>query len=207
MTEQTSLTPPGVDDEPVAEEQPEAAPPQRSPRLPWIVAGVASVVAVAAIVAAILFASWWAPLHNEARDREEAHTIGSEFALHLTSFEGETIDEWVAETQEWATGSYAEQLNRLFDEELRAALRDADVVSQGSLLNLFVQDADGGEATLFAVVRQTIDNRFTEEPFEDELRMEIVLQQVDDEWRVSDVAVLGPGQLTMPPPVDEGSAP
>jgi hypothetical protein len=187
-------------------EQPTA--PGGRPRLPWVVAGIAAAVAVAAVGVAILFVSWWAPLHTEARDRETVQTLGSEFAVHLTSFEGERIDEWVEETRGWATGTYAEQLDRLFDQELREALRDAEVVSVGTLLNLFVQDADDGEATVFAVIRQTVDNRFTEEPFEDELRMEIVFQQMEDTWLVGDVAVLGPpGPLGVPAPVEEGISP
>jgi hypothetical protein len=172
-------------------------------RLAWIVAAVAGFVAVLAIVGMVILFTWWAPLNNEAQDREQVRRVGESFTVHLATFSGETIDEWVAETQERATGNYAQQVDELFDEELRAALRELEVESQGELVNLFVQEVGGDEATLFALVRQTVQNAVAEEPFEDELRMELQLAREDDEWLVSDVAVLGPAQGGVAAPVPE----
>jgi Mce-associated membrane protein len=182
---------------------PEAGPVAAAPsRRRWVVPALL-VWAVLATVAAVVLATWWAPLHSEGQNRRAAEALASDFAVHLTTFDGEHIDAWVDETQAWATGTYAQQLTQLFDPELRAALREAEVSSQGTVLNLFVQEASGDEATVFAVVVQQVENRFSEQPFSDELRMEITLQRDDGDWLVSDVAVLGPGGLGLGPGLEE----
>lgn len=159
--------------------------PPRGRRLPWVLTAVATVAAVA-------FAAMWAPLYTADKDRERVRGAAEELVLHLTTFEGETIDEWVQATQRMATEEYAEEVNTLFDPELRAALRDAQAKSVGRLVNLFVQDVDGDDALVFVVVRQTITNAQTAEPVEDELRMQIELVQDGGRWKAAEVEVLGP---------------
>lgn len=157
----------------------------RGNKLPWYIATVMTVAAVA-------FAVMWAPLYMANADREEVREAAEDLVLHLTTFEGETIDEWVQETQRQATDEYAEEVNTLFDPELRAALRDAQAKSVGRLVNLFVQDVDGDDAMVFVVVRQTITNAQTSEPVEDELRMQIELRNEGGQWKAAKVEVLGP---------------
>lgn len=158
---------------------------RRGPKLPWYLAAVATVLAV-------VFAAMWAPLYLEKTDRERVREAAEDLVLHLTTFEGETIDEWVQQTQRQATDEYAEEVNALFDPELRAALRDAQAKSVGRLVSLFVQDVDGDDAMVFAVVRQTITNAQTSEPVEDELRMQIELRADGGQWKAAKVEVLGP---------------
>lgn len=158
----------------------------RDPRLAWTVAMVTT-------IAAIGFALAWAPLYSADRDRERVRQAAEQLVLHLTTFEGETIDGWVQETQRRATDQYAEEVNTLFDPQLRAALRDAKAKSAGRLVNLFVQDVDGDDALVFAVVRQTITNAASPTPVEDELRMQIELRRIDGGWKAAKVEVLGPG--------------
>lgn len=153
----------------------------------WSVAAVTSALA-------IVFAVMWAPLYTQSQDRGRVREVAEQLVLHLTTFDGETIDEWVQQTQRLATDEYAEEVNTLFDPELRAALRDAEAESVGRLVNLFVQDVDGAEARVFAVVRQTITNAGTTEPVEDELRMQVELRQVGGQWKAAKVEVLGPQQ-------------
>ena len=156
------------------------------PRIAWSVAALTTLVAIA-------FAVAWAPLYSAAKDRERVRESAEQLVLHLTTFEGATIDEWVQDTQRRATDDYAEEVNTLFDPELRGALRDAKAKSVGRLVNLFVQDVDGDDAMVFAVVRQTITNAASPTPVEDELRMQIELRQVDGDWKAAKVEVLGPG--------------
>lgn len=185
-------------DDPVTE------PVEGAPARGWKVFAIAGwALALIAVIAAATFATWWAPLHVEANEREAVRSTARELALRLTTFEGAQIEEWVAATQELSTGDYADEVTRLFDQEFRDALRDADAVSRGELIDLFVQDIDGDEALAFAVVRQTIANRHLADPVEDELRMEISLERVDDEWLVSNVAVMpsaGGGPQPAPAP-------
>jgi Mce-associated membrane protein len=170
--------------EPAPEEQ---APPRRAgrARLPWALAALMTAVAV-------VFALMWAPLYSRAQEREEVREAAEQLVLHLTTFKGETIDEWVEITQRLATDEYDAEVAALFDAELRAALRDAQARSVGRLVNLFVQDIDADAATVFAVMRQTITNAVARQPVEDELRMQIELREVDGQWLVARVEILGP---------------
>jgi Mce-associated membrane protein len=152
------------------------------------------------VLVAVVFATMWAPLYSEARERDEVRLAATELALRLTTFDGENIEEWVSEMQDLSTGEYSEQITTIFDQNLRDALREADAVSRGEVVddNLFVQSLDGDEARVFAVVRQTIANEELEDPVQDELRMQIDMTLVDGEWLTSDVSVLGPGGLAVP---------
>jgi Mce-associated membrane protein len=174
--------------EPAAAPQPAAAKPKAARRVavPWLLAALA-------VCVAILFASLWAPLYLAARDRDAVHEVATQLVLHLTTFEGERIDEWVAQTQAMATGDYAEQVNQLFDENLRQALAQVRARSTGRLLHLFVQDLDGGRAEVFAVVRQTVANSASPGGTEDELRIQVELLRIDGSWLASNVEILTPG--------------
>ena len=159
-----------------------------SARLAWGVAILALAVAAFAGVQ-------WADLYAAERTRDEVREQATALVLSLTTFEGANIEEWVADAQGRATGDYAEQLSTLFDQSLRDALREQEVVSRGEVDELFVQNVDGDEASVFALVTQTIVNATTSDPVQDELRMDITMERVDGEWLASDVAVLGPAGL------------
>lgn len=187
---------------------------RRRSGLVWAV-GILSVLLVAAVAFAVIAGMKWADLHAAERSREEVREQATALVLSLTTFEGENIEEWVADAQGRATGDYAEQLSTLFDQSLRDALREQKVVSRGEVDQLFVQNVDGDEASVFALVTQTIVNATTSDPVQDELRMDITMERVDGKWLASDVAVLGPAGLvggapeapqapTIDPPSTEG---
>lgn len=171
-------------------------------RPPWSLAIAGWIVAVIATAAGVTFGLWWAPLHFEAQDREAVQDTAQALVMRLTTFEGANIEQWVTGTQELSTGDYADEVAVLFDQGFREALREAEAVSRGEVIDLFVQDIDGDEAVVFAVARQTIVNRNLDDPVQDELRMEIVLQRVDGTWLVSDVAVLPGGGPQRAPGAD-----
>jgi Mce-associated membrane protein len=152
-------------------------------------------VAVLALALAVFAGTQWADLYAAERTRAEVRQEATGLVLNLTTFEGENIEEWVADAQSRATGEYAEQLSTLFDQSLRDALREQEVVSRGEVDQLFVQDIAGDRADVFALVTQTIVNATTSDPVQDELRMDITMQRVDGQWLASDVAVLGPAGL------------
>ena len=160
----------------------------RSARLAWG-------VAVLALVLAAVAGMQWADLYTAQRTRSEVREQATSLVLSLTTFSGDDIEQWVADAQERATGDYAEQLSTLFDQALRDALREQEVVSRGEVDRLFVQEVDGDEASVFALVTQTIVNATTTDPVQDELRMDITMERVDGRWLASDVAVLGPAGL------------
>lgn len=163
-------------------------------------ARVAWAVAALALVAAALMGVQWQALRAEAAARAEAREAAEVIAARVTTFEGATIEDFVSEVADLATGDYAEQVAELFDAEFRAALREGEVESVGQVLRSFVQRMEDGEAEVFVLVRQTSINAALEEPVEDELRMELTVVREDGRWLASDIAVLGPAAEGLAPP-------
>jgi Mce-associated membrane protein len=164
-------------------------------RVAWAIAGLALLGFIITLVVAL-------PVLSAERDRTEVRERAEIIAARVTTFEGATIEDWVAETRALATGEYAQQLTDVFDQELRAALRENEVQSVGEIQRSFVQSLEGDQAEVFVLARQTSVNAQREQPIEDELRIEVTLLRVDGEWLASDIVVLGPQA-----PVAPGSAP
>jgi len=160
----------------------------RDPRVAWAVALVAL---VSALVLGLQARSLQGLEDRRAAVREAAEIV----AARLTTFEGASIDEWVAQVQQLATSEYAGQLVERFDQALRESLRANDVRSTGEILDSYIQRLDGDDALAFILVRQTSTNAQRPQPIEDELRMEVTLRDVGGEWLAADVAVLGPSFL------------
>ena len=171
-----------------------------NPRLAWA-------IAILALVLAGVAGAAWADLYAADRARGEVRSAATDLVLRLTTFEGAEIEEWLEAAKARATGAYAEQLTALFNQELRDALREREVISRGDVEQLFIQDIQGDQAMVFALVRQTIANSSTPDPVEDELRMDITMQRVDGRWLASDVAILGPSGLVVPPAPDGATSP
>lgn len=152
------------------------------------------------ILAAVLFLQNQ-DLRRDAADAAEVLEAGEITALRVTTFDGATIDQWVADTQSIATGDYADEVATLFDTEIRQGLADNQVQSVGEITRSFVQEVDRDDATVFVVIRQTFTSVNQQQPISDELRMEIELDRVDGRWLASGVAVLGPSTVS---PVTEG---
>jgi Mce-associated membrane protein len=157
-----------------------------------------TVLAIAGIGGAAWFGTQWADLHAVERDREAVRSAATQVALRLTTFEGENIEEWLAAAREQATGDYDQQLVDVFDQRSRDSLRTIKVVSRGEIESLFVQDVDQDTASVFAVVKQTYVNVRTPDPVEDQLRVDMTLERVEDRWLASEVAVLGPAGVLAP---------
>jgi Mce-associated membrane protein len=171
----------------------------RSAGVAWLVAGVA-------VLALVLLAIFAVPAMRAESERAEIRDRAEVIAARVTTFEGATIEEWVSETRALATGAYARQLDDVFDQELRDALRENEVESVGTIQRSFVQAIDGDRAEVFVLARQSSVNAQRAQPVEDELRIEIELRREDGEWLASDIAVLGPQQPTgaVPPPPADG---
>ena len=157
----------------------------RGPVLPWVIA-----------VLALALAGWFALQASELRAREtaraEALRAGELAALQLTTFTGAGIDQWVEKTKSLATETFAQDLSKQYDQQLRADLTELDVESVGEVLSSFVQRMDGDEAMVFAVLRQTTRYPTFDQTVEDEVRFEISLQREDGTWQVNDAQLLSP---------------
>ncbi len=156
---------------------------------------------------AVFFFLGASDLRGGQATRDAVLDAGETMALRVTTFTGDQIDEWVADTQSLATGTYADEVATLFDAEIRAGLADNQVQSVGEITSSFVQDIEGDQATVFAVMRQTFTSLNQPTPIADELRMEIILSRVDGEWLTSEVAVLGPSTVNPVAGQDSGAIP
>jgi hypothetical protein len=116
--------------------------------------------------------------------------VSQEFLLALTNFQANTIDADFNRIQSYATGDFQSQALSFFSTDVRTALAQVQAVSRGQINALYVQSINGGMATTYADVDQTIANINFKTPEEDELRIVLSLKKVSAGWRVSDVTVL-----------------
>ena len=78
-------------------------------------------------------------------------------------------------------------------------IKEADATSSGEIEEIFVQSLDEDEASVFAVVTETITNATTTEPRTDTLRLEVGLIETGSGWKVQSVEVFqSPGQTLLP---------
>jgi Mce-associated membrane protein len=155
-------------------------------------------IALLSLAVAVFAGMQWADLYAAERERTQVREAARTAATRLTTFEGTDIENWYASALETATGEYGEQLREVFNQETRDQLRQIEAVSRGEVENLFVQEVQGDEARAFALVTQTYANTSTSDPVEDNLRMDITLRRVEEQWLASEVAVLGPSGVIAP---------
>ncbi|CAN5606198.1 hypothetical protein BH20ACT2_BH20ACT2_06240 [soil metagenome] len=156
----------------------------RAPR--WLVA-----LAVLGVLGTALFAVLWIRSDDAGPDTTEMAGTAREFVTALTNFDGADIDEDFDAIAGFAAGEFADQIETTFgDQQTRTDLREAQAASRGEIVDLFVQSFDGDQGRVFAVVDQTVANNRTPAPQADTLRAEIVLREIDGEWKVIALNVL-----------------
>lgn len=160
----------------------------RLKRLPWRVVVPWLLFAVAAAIAVIFFLQY-NDLKTEADERTEAESVARDFVDSLTNFSYQTVEDDVAEIRSFAVGDFADEIDVFFGEDGIEAIRQAEAVSEGRIVSLFVQAVDADEASVFAVVDETIRNAAASEPTTDTLRLEVGLIETEDGWKVNRVEV------------------
>ena len=155
----------------------------------------------AAAAAAMVFGLLWFQDVREEDDLQEARAAAQAFVLALTNFSADTIDEDVQEIRSFAVGAFAEQVDTFFGPEAVDAIRAAEASSAGEIEGLFVQDLDDGQASVFAVVNETITNTVLDEPTTDILRLEMGLTKSNGAWKIERVEIFqAPGAGLAPIP-------
>lgn len=134
----------------------------------------------------------WAWNTERSADASQSAMAGAarDFLVALTNFDGSTVDADFDRIVAYATGDFAAEADRFFGSDVRAALKEVQAASRGEIRSLYVQDFDGDQGRVFAVVDQTIANNRFPAPQADELRLDLGLQHRDGEWKVYDVKVL-----------------
>lgn len=167
-------------------------------RLPWR-AALPWALFVLALGAAITFGILWQQAVQEDARRAEVTEEAQRFILALTNFSAETIEEDAARIQSYAVGDFAEEAERFFGDEAIAAIREAQATSTGEIERIFVQSLEDDQASVFAVVSETITNIAVEEPRTDTLRLEVGMIETSSGWRVNRVDVFqAPGTTVAP---------
>jgi len=151
--------------------------------LPWVLFLVAAAVAMF---------NWyqWRGLKADNHEREVVASVGHDFVLALTSFSGTTIDADVRRIKSFAVGDFAQQVDQTFSDAQIQRIKSAHVVSKSKIAKLFVEDVTGAQATVFAVVDETVTNRSSPASRTDVLRLEVGLIDTTDGWKVNNVNIL-----------------
>jgi hypothetical protein len=168
--------------------------------LPWRFIVPWTLFAIAA-TAAILFGLLWLQDSREEDELDEVRATAQRFALALTNFSADSIDEDVEKIKSFAAGTFAEEVDTFFGPEAVDAIKEADASSTGEVNGLFVQDHGDGRASVFAVVNETIQNTVLDDPQSDILRLEMGLTKADGEWKIDRVDIFqAPGSGLAPRP-------
>lgn len=138
---------------------------------------------------AVVFFLQYDDLKTEADQRDEVEVVARDFVETLTNFSYQTVERDVAEIRSFAVGDFEAEIDTFFGPEGVEAIKQAEAVSEGRILSLFVQALDTDEASVFAVVDETISNAGTSEPATDTLRLEVGLIETANGWKVNRVEV------------------
>jgi hypothetical protein len=160
--------------------------------LPWGLLVIAS-------VAAVVFAYLWQDASAQDRSEEEMRARAQDFVVALTNFGSNSIEADVEEIRSFATGTFAEEVDELFSDEVIARIKDAEATSEATVRKIFVQSLTDENASVFAVVTQRIMNTTLSEPESSIARMEIDLIKTSSGWKVEEVELFqSPDQNVLP---------
>jgi Mce-associated membrane protein len=166
--------------------------------LPWrlIVPWTLFVIAAAA---AITFVILWQEAETEDSGRQDVVETAGDFVLALTNFSADTIDDDAEQIRSFAVGDFEEEVDTFFGPRAVAAIKEAEATSTGEIEEIFIQSLDDEEASVFAVVSETITNAASTEPRTDTLRLEIGMIETGSGWKIERVEVFqSPGQTLVP---------
>lgn len=157
-----------------------------------------------AVGLAITLAILWQEAESSDNEREDVLATARDFVTALTNFSADTIEEDADEIRSFAVGEFEEEVDTFFGPRATAAIEEADATSTGEIDEIFIQSLEEDEASLFAVVTETITNAATTEPRTDTLRLEIGLIETGSGWKVGRVEVFqSPGQAPLLPNATE----
>jgi len=159
--------------------------------LPWALFALA-------LIAAIVFAVLWLQSVNDVNEAQEVEDTASKVALALTNFSADTIDQDVAEINQYAVGEFAEEVGVFFGDEAVDAIEEAEGESQAELDSIFVEDVEGDNASAFAVLTQSVSNTALTEARTDTIRMELGMVRTPNGWKANKVDILQSPGVTAP---------
>lgn len=175
------------DDAPVGPDREDGDPEGRPARwwvLPWLIATVAVLVAVATT-------SQWLTLRAEQQTRADVQRAAEEFVVALTTWDAsDGLEDTREELREAGTGAFLAEVDELFGGTLGQELEEFEAVSEGEVQDVFVQRIQGDEAIALGVVVQEVRTNLAEEPDRTVRSARLTLTRDGDRWLVSGVQLL-----------------
>jgi len=179
-----------------AQKPPDQSPPADvAPRVTGAAGGRGSiiglrVVAGLGIVGTLVFGLLWAGSGGSGQQQPAVISSARTFLIDLTNFNAKSIDTDFGSITAMATGPFSSQAKQFFDSAIRIELEKALAESRGQIRDLYVQNDNGNQATVYAVIDQVYVNNKISTPQADVLRVVVNLQQVGGIWKISDVTTL-----------------
>lgn len=165
-----------------------AAPDRRRPArwwvLPWLLAAVAVLVAVATT-------SQWLDLRAQEQTRQEVQRAAEEFVVALTTWDAsDGLEDTREELREAGTGAFLAEVDDLFGGSLGQELEQVEAVSTGDVQDVFVQRIQEDEAIALGVVVQQVSTNLSDTPDTTVRSARMTLTREGDRWLVSSVQLL-----------------
>ncbi|WP_243788179.1 VirB8/TrbF family protein [Saccharopolyspora gloriosae] len=126
-----------------------------------------------------------------ARDsaRQEALVAGKQYALALTTYDHQNLQDNFGSVSDNASPAFARQYQEVSD-GLTQLIQQYQATSKGEVLNAGVVQAEQDRAVLVLFVDQTITNTNSPQPRVDRTRMQLTLVHPDDKWLIDDVKLI-----------------
>lgn len=163
----------------------------------WLVP-VLMVVTTLALFIALLFGLAWGNLNSQQSAQSDVKNVSRQFLVAYTNFTPKNLDAKFQTLQGLATGNFVNQADQIFGSNIRQALKQAQVSSEGEIRYLYVQSIEGTQASVYAWVDQTAVNNKVPKPFTDTLQMQLTLTDTNQGWRVTGARVLNSPTLSFP---------
>lgn len=164
---------------------------ERAPRrarrwwvLPWLVAAVAVLVAMATT-------SQWLALRAEDQTRQQVLRAAEEFVVALTTWDAsDGLQDTRDQLRAAGTGTFLTEVDELFGGSFGEELEEVEAVSTGDVQDVFVQRIQENEAIALGVVVQEVRTNLTDTPSRTVRSARMTLTREDDRWLVSSVQLL-----------------
>ena len=128
---------------------------------------------------------------SDAERRDEALELSEEFTVALASHDFADLDVSFDAVKRLSTGSFLDEFDRTFaSPQLRAALEEAESKATAEIVTgPLLAALEDNRARTFTVVRQRVATKEEPDPVERAVRIELLLVETDDGWRVDAVEV------------------
>lgn len=148
-----------------------------------------AVLLVAALAAAIVFGWLLLSRSDDQGAREEALATARSYAVTVTSYDYQELDENFADGLDGATGEWRDKYSGA-SEKLKALITKAKATATGEVVAAGVKSASEDRAEVLLFVDQEVTNAVAKKPQVDRNRILMSLEKHDDRWLVSSLKLL-----------------